>query len=315
MEDMTQRYPDLATVMPRFLNEGNNSFILDCEAVAWDREAKKILPFQILSSRKRKDVEEGSIKVRICLFAFDILFFNGESLLQKTLAERRQIIKDHFPEVDGEFRYAQSIDAESTDEIQSFLDQSVADNCEGLMIKVLETSESGYEPSKRSRNWLKLKKDYLEGVGDSLDLVVLGGYHGRGRRTNFYGGYLLGCYNPENEEYETVCKIGTGFSDENLEAFYNELSKTVINEPKGYFSFTPSASPDVWFEPTKVWEIKTADLTLSPVYTAGIEKIGGKGISLRFPRFIRVRDDKAPEDSTNSEQIVEMYQSQRSVAQ
>lgn len=313
MEDMTQRYPDLATVMPRFLNKENKSFILDCEAVAWDRETKKILPFQVLSSRKRKDVEEGSIKVRICLFAFDMLFFNGESLLKKPFSERRFLLHENFPEVEGEFQYAQSMDTDNVDEIQTFLDQSVKDNCEGLMIKVLKSDESYYEPSKRSRNWLKLKKDYLDGVGDSLDLVVLGAYYGRGKRTKFYGGYLLGCYNPDSEEYEIVCKIGTGFSDEQLEEFYNDLSKTAIDQPKSYFSITPSVKPDVWFEPTKVWEIKTADLTLSPIYTAGAKTMGEKGISLRFPRFIRVRDDKSPENSTNSEQIVDMYNSQRSM--
>lgn len=313
MEDMTQRYPDLAGVMPRFLNDQNKSFILDCEAVAWDKEESKILPFQVLSTRKRKDVEQGSIKVRVCLFVFDILYFNGESLLHKTLSERRQIIKDHFSEVDGEFRHAQSMNSENVDDIQAFLDQSIKDKCEGLMIKVLETSESEYEPSKRSRNWLKLKKDYLEGIGDTLDLVVLGAYHGRGKRTTFYGGYLLGCYNPDSEEYETVCKLGTGFSDENLEAFYNQLSQTVISEPKGYYKYADSATPDVWFEPTTVWEILAADFSLSPVYKAGIDKIGEKGISLRFPRFIRVRDDKQPEESTSSDQLVEMYLSQASL--
>lgn len=314
MEDMSQRYPDLLSGSTKFAADGTSSYILDCEAVAWDREQKKILPFQVLSTRKRKDVDEGDIKVRICLFAFDLLYLNGRSLLKESLAERRRLLHENFTLIEGQFSFAKSMDANNVEEIQTFLDESVKDSCEGLMIKVLNGAESGYEPSKRSRNWLKLKKDYLAGVGDSLDLVVLGGYHGRGKRTNTYGAYLLGSYNSETEEYETICKIGTGFSDEMLDQLYKALSQTVTAKPKSYYSFDKSsnAQPDVWFEPTMVWEVLTADLSLSPIYKAGIDQLG-KGISLRFPRFIRIRDDKGVEDATTSDQVVQFYQRQASV--
>ncbi|KAF5093352.1 hypothetical protein D0Z00_004096 [Geotrichum galactomycetum] len=314
MEDMTQRYPDLLAGGTKFAKEDVKSYILDCEAVAWDRQQKKILPFQVLSTRKRKDVEAGEVKVQICLFAFDVLYLNGESLLKESLTSRREILKSHFITNEGQFSFAQYMDSSNVDEIQTFLDQSVKDSCEGLMIKVLNGEESGYEPSKRSRNWLKLKKDYLAGVGDSLDLVVLGAYYGRGKRTNAYGAYLLGCYNSETEEYETICKIGTGFSDEILESLYNQLKLTIITAPKSYFSYDKgnNTQPDVWFEPSMVWEVLTADLSLSPIYKAGIDQLG-KGISLRFPRFIRIRDDKGIEDATTSEQVVSFYQRQASV--
>ena len=314
MEDMTQRYPDLLAGGTKFARDDVKSYILDCEAVAWDRQQKKILPFQVLSTRKRKDVEAGEVKVQICLFAFDVLYLNGESLLKKSLTTRREILKSHFIPNEGQFSFAQYMDSSNVDDIQTFLDQSVQDSCEGLMIKVLNGEESGYEPSKRSRNWLKLKKDYLAGVGDSLDLVVLGAYYGRGKRTNAYGAYLLGCYNSETEEYETICKIGTGFSDEILESLYNQLKLTVISAPKSYFSYDKgnNTQPDVWFEPSMVWEVLTADLSLSPIYKAGIDQLG-KGISLRFPRFIRIRDDKGIEDATTSEQVVSFYQRQASV--
>lgn len=311
LEDMSQRYPDIVSIAPKFASETTTSFILDCEAVAWDREQNKILPFQVLSTRKRKDVEEGSITVRICLFVFDILYLNGESLLQKPLSERREHVKESFQLVEGEFAHAKSMNTNNIDEIQTFLDQSLKDGCEGLMIKMLQGKESGYEPSKRSRNWLKLKKDYLSGVGDSLDLVVLGAYYGRGKRTNVYGGFLLGCYNTDTEEYETVCKIGTGFSEANLEEFHKQLSGTVVNDKKSYVSHDAATNqqPDVWFEPKYVWEVLTADLSLSPVYRAGAHEMG-KGISLRFPRFIRVREDKGAEDATSTEQVVDFYRNQ-----
>jgi len=313
MEDMSERYPDIIDILPTIAKDANVDFILDCEAVAWDQAEQKILPFQVLSTRKRKDVISGEIKVRVQLFAFDILYFNGESLLSRSLAERRQILYNNFTPTPGKLSMATSMNSRELDDIQHFLDQSVKDNCEGLMVKALEGDESRYEPSKRSINWLKVKKDYLEGIGDSLDLVVLGAYFGKGKRTNWYGGFLLGCYNSESEEYETVCKIGTGFSEANLQRFYTELSPIADTRPKSYISHDTAANqqPDVWFEPKYVWEVLTADLSLSPVYQAGRSELdNGKGISLRFPRFIREREDKSAEDSTSTEQIIQMYERQ-----
>lgn len=313
MEDMSERYPDIIEVLPTISKTADVDFILDCEAVAWDHENNKILPFQVLSTRKRKDVLSGDIKVKVQLFAFDILYFKGESLLSKSLEERREILSKHFQQTQGKFSLATSMNTRELDEIQTFLNQSVKDSCEGLMIKALEGVESKYEPSRRSMNWLKLKKDYLDGIGDSLDLTVVGAYYGRGKRTNWYGGFLLGCYNPESEEYETVCKIGTGFSEADLQKFYNDMSPLADTKPKSYVAHDSATNqqPDVWFEPKYVWEVLTADLSLSPVYQAGKNELdNGKGISLRFPRFIREREDKGPEDSTTTEQIVQMYEKQ-----
>lgn len=310
MEDMSERYPDLREVLPKIASPGTD-FILDCEAVAWDREAHKILPFQVLSTRKRKDVVSGEIKVRIHLFAFDVLYFGHTSYLAHPLRERRRVLTENFVQTPGEFALAQNIVTADVEDIQQFLDKSISDSCEGLMIKAMDGKESQYEPSKRSLNWLKLKKDYLEGVGDTIDLVVVGAYFGKGKRTNVYGGFLLASYNADSEEYETVCKIGTGFSEAVLQRLHDLLAPTADTRPKSYIVHDPTAVPDVWFEPKYVWEVLTADLSLSPVYQAGKAEIAeNKGVSLRFPRFIRERDDKGPEDSTSSQQLVQMYYDQ-----
>ncbi|KAI9590856.1 ATP-dependent DNA ligase [Syncephalis fuscata] len=308
-ENMSSRYPDIVEKMSKAAKATTRNFILDCEAVAWDLKKHQILPFQILSTRKRKDVKEEEITVQVRIFAFDLLYLNDECLLQVSLKERRDKMHAAFNEVEDQFGFAVSMDGRRVEEIQLFLDESMRDNCEGLMVKVLEGTESTYEPSKRSRNWLKVKKDYLDGVGDSLDLVVIGAYYGRGKRKDVYGGYLLACYDPQTEFVEAICKIGTGFSDEDLKQHYEELKPHIIAAPRHYYHAHSSIRPDVWFEPKKIWEIKAADLSLSPLYWAAQGKVDGsdKGISLRFPRFIRQREDKAFEDCTSSQRIADMY--------
>jgi DNA ligase-1 len=213
-----------------------------------------------------------------------------QPLLQKTLSERRALLREHFQLVDKEFQFAISSDAESTEEIQTFLEESVKDGCEGLMVKMLETDASYYEPSRRSVNWLKLKKDYLAGVGDSLDLVVVGAYFGKGKRTNVYGAYLLACYDEENEEFQTICKIGTGFSDEALQSHYNELHPLETDTPRADIKIG-GAKPDTWFEPKVVWEVLAADLSLSPIYTAAHGKVSSTHLRSVWIRRTLISDN------------------------
>ncbi|GME23101.1 DNA ligase ATP-dependent [Neofusicoccum parvum] len=315
-EDLSKKYPDILAKLPTWVKDGTKSFVLDCETVAWDVEEKKVLPFQTLMTRKRKDVKIEDVKVKVCVFAFDLLYLNGEALVNKPFRERRDLLHESFNPVEGEFAFAQYGDTNELDEIQDLLDKSVKASCEGLMVKMLDGPESSYEPSKRSQNWLKVKKDYLSGVGDSLDLVVLGAYYGKGKRTSVYGAFLLACYNPSTETYETVCNIGTGFSEEVLASLHAELSQHIIDRPKPFYSHSQGNKdqPDVWFEAKFVWEVKTADLTLSPRYTAAMEALGvGKGVSLRFPRFIHQREDKKPEQATSARQVAEMYRKQEAV--
>ncbi|KAG6140132.1 hypothetical protein E4U12_006720 [Claviceps purpurea] len=319
-EDLSKKYPDILAKLNTWVKDETKSFVLDCETVAWDMEEKKVLPFQQLMTRKKKNVKVEDVKVKVCVFAFDLLYLNGKPLVEQSLRERRELLHQSFSPVEGEFAFATCMDGQELDEIQIFLDESVKASCEGLMVKMLDGKESGYEPSKRSRNWLKVKKDYLAGVGDSLDLVVLGAYYGRGKRTSVYGSFLLACYNPSTDSYESVCNIGTGFSEQVLEELHAQLSQIVIDRPKPFYSHSAGNQhqPDVWFEPRHVWEVKTADLTLSPRYKAGckegVDPAGEKGISLRFPRFIKPRDDKKPNEATSSRQVAEMYHKQESVS-
>eukprot|EP00904_Undaria_pinnatifida_P000403 jgi/Undpi1/10363/HiC_scaffold_29.g12813.m1 len=316
-KDSSSELPDLIPVMKDCVTEGVQSYVIDTEVVAYDRDTGNLLPFQMLSTRGRKDVDAKDVKVKVIVEAFDILYLNGKSLLQHPLQERRKALRSTFKEVDGRFRFATFMDHKEdgdTGPIEEFLSEAVKGNCEGLMVKTLNDNSS-YEPSKRSLNWLKLKKDYLQpdggGVGDSLDLVPIGAFFGRGKRTGKYGAYLLACYEPDREEYQSVCKIGTGFTDDILLSFWTELKEHTIENRPRYFNVADSLVPDVWLEPHKVWEVKCADLSKSPVHKAAIGKLDSdRGISIRFPRLLRERLDKDPEQATTSDQILDMYESQ-----
>ena len=160
-EDLSKKYPDILAKLNTWVKEDTKSFVLDCETVAWDLNEKKVLPFQQLMTRKKKDVKVEDVKVKVCVFAFDLLFLNGEAVVGKSLRERRGLLHEAFSPIEGEFSFATHMDGQEIDEIQQFLDESVKASCEGLMVKMLDGGESAYEPSKRSRNWLKVNPPSL----------------------------------------------------------------------------------------------------------------------------------------------------------
>lgn len=318
-ENQTEKYPDVLPIIPAVVRKNDTkgeapvtSFILDSEVVAYDKESSKLLPFQKLSTRKRKDVTVDNIAVNVIICAFDLLYLNGESLLERPLHERRALLRQHFQEVEDTFIFATYMDSNQTqhnedeDELIKFMNKAVEGSCEGLMVKTLNDF---YQPAQRSLNWLKLKKDYMNSLADSLDLVPIGAFYGKGKRTGWYGAFLLASYHESNDVFQSITKIGTGFSDEFLEKcheFYKD--KAITSKPSNVDS---GLKPDVWFEPGQVWEVRAADLSISPVHRSGAGLVSAsKGIALRFPRFLRIREDKQPEDATNVEQVVDMYNQQ-----
>ncbi|XP_024637551.2 DNA ligase 1 isoform X2 [Medicago truncatula] len=276
-ERNTGKYPDVIAAVSRLKKTTVSSFILDCELVAYDHGKQTILPFQVLSTRSRKNVAKSDIKVAVCVFAFDLLHLNGHKLFQENLKIRREHLYTSFEEESGFLQFATSTTSNDVEEIQEFFD------------KAIEAS-----------------------LGDSLDLVPIGAFHGRGKRTGVYGAFLVACYDNERNEFQSIVRLATGFKEQELKERSTILRSKVIPKPKAYYSCGESINPDVWLEASEVWEVKAADLTISPVYRAAEGKVDSvKGISLRFPRFIRVRPDKTPEQSSSSEQIAEMYNAQK----
>lgn len=241
--DTSEKYPEVPLYV-REAAQGVESCVMDAEVVAFDPKKGKLVPFQVLSTRKKTEESAATAKVQVIVQGFDLMYLNGESLLGKTLAERRGLLRKHFVPVEGKFQFAVSLDHQEdgdTTVIEEFLDRAVKGQCEGLMVKTLEEN-ANYEPSRRSLNWLKLKKDYLDGLGDSVDLVPLGAYHGRGKRTGVYGAYLLACYDPDTEEFQSVCKIGTGFSDQDLKTLPEELNKHIIPTKSSQYQVSDQVS-------------------------------------------------------------------------
>lgn len=309
LEKTTERFAEVVPFITQSYT-GTQSYILDAEVVAYDVENGRILPFQVLSNRKRKaavgrpEKEEASI----ALFLFDILY-HGTPLTKHSLASRRDILRSCFVPVPGRVFFADHKDfspSASIADLLSLFRTSRESGCEGLVVKSLGP-ESTYEPSRRSQKWTKLKADYITGVCDTLDLVVLGAYTGKGKRTGGHGGFLLGASGKEGP-MQTVTKLGTGFSDSDLASLTEEMKVLVVDEPQA--EVHASIAPDIWFRPSMVVEVAAASISLSPKYTAARGLPGlpeGKGLSLRFPRFVRKREDKSPGSATDSEQLLCMY--------
>ena len=319
LEDMTETYPDIVEFINNFIKESAeknnkqlNSFILDCEMVAYDKKNDKILPFQQLTTRSRKNVDLASITIHVCMFCFDILLLNDEILINKTLRERRKYLYETFTESQY-IQFAKHLDSGDEQEMEAFMNESISAGCEGLIVKAIDKN-SEYMPGQRNFNWLKLKKDYLDtSLGDSIDLVIIGGSYGKGKRKGLYGSFLLACYNDDNETYETVTMTGGGLKDSELEELYNKLKEIILPQTPSNYKLG-KAEPEVIFEAKIVVEVKTADLSMSPIYTAGYDLTPDhRGVSLRFPRFQRTRDDKKPFEACTSEEIVKLYNSQVSI--
>ncbi len=310
LENITNYYPDIVEKIGKSLNA--DEVILEAEIVAINEDTGEFLPFQELMHRRRKyNIVKAVQEYPITVNFFDIIFVDGKSCLDTPYKERRRMLENIVNE-DLFVKVIPMMLVKTNDEVEDFLENAINSGCEGLMLKHLD---SPYRAGARASNWLKLKREYRNELGDSLDLVVVGAFYGRGRRTGRYGALLLSIYDDEVDNYPSICKVGTGFTDESLDQFYQILSDKIRikKDPR----VDSGLEADVWFEPEVVIEVVASEITLSPIHKAALDKIRkGSGLALRFPKFTgKIRFEKTPENSTSVSEIITMYNSQKKVVQ
>ena len=307
LENISNQYPDVVDLIKEKIVV--EEVILEAECVAMDLETGDMRPFQELMHRRRKYGVEAAIKeYPISLFAFDALYVNGEDLTLETFSERRTALEKMITQSDRIKPATQKI-VRSPKELEDFFEEAIAEGCEGLMCKSV-AKDSVYQAGSRGWMWIKYKRDYRSEMTDTVDLVVIGAFHGRGKRVGAYGALLLATYNNEAATFETVTKCGTGFTDKDLATLHEMLQKHVI--PRKNSRVLSMLEADVWFEPAVVLEILGAEVTLSPIHMCAMNSIRkGSGLAIRFPRFTgKYRTDKSSEDANTSNEIVEMYRGQ-----
>ena len=240
----------------------------------------------------------------------DGLYCNGKSCLDLDYKERREKMEKVVKEDDFVKHIPMAI-VKNENDIEDFFENSINAGSEGLMLKTLG---SPYQAGSRGSHWLKLKREYQNELGDSLDLVVIGGFFGKGRRTGNYGTLLLATYEEDEDTFTSICKVGTGFSDEDLDQLYQILNPkvTIKKNPR----IDSEMEADVWFEPELVIEVVASEITLSPIHKAARDKIRkGAGLALRFPKFTgKMRVEKMAEDASTNEEVITLYQGQKKVA-
>jgi len=320
LEDITEQFPDVV----EFLRNGFqcSSAIVEGECVPIDPDSSSFMPFQMISRRRgrKHDLAENIDQVPVVLVLFDCLFLDGRDLTTEPYLTRRDSIGEAFggikEEIDPEKGLVLS-KMEIVDEAskgEEFFLRALEDGCEGVMAKSV-SDQSVYQAGSRGWLWIKYKRDYRSELSDTLDLVVVGAFHGSGRRKGTYGALLMAVLDDVSGEFHTLCKLGSGFNDEDL-----AVIKEIIDEERGerenvWKNVFSKMEVDVHVKPEKVLEVVGAEITFSPNHTCSFNRMReGYGLALRFPRFTgRYRDDKGPLEATTEREVESLYSLQNRV--
>lgn len=299
LEESTHQYPDLIEGAISQINA--DSVILDGEAIGFNKETGEFLPFQETIQRKRKhNVSEISKQIPLKYLVFDILYLNGKETVKLSLLERRRLLnsvikKGNVIEIDSH------LETSSEEEVSKFFKEAKEKGLEGIMVK---KPDSTYEAGARAFSWIKFKREEDSEILDTVDVVVMGYFYGKGVRSDFgIGGFLVGVFNPETETYQTISKIGSGLSDEEWVKIKEDCDKIQVGTcPKDY-EVAKELNPDIWVKPKLVVTVRADEVSISPNHTSKI--------ALRFPRLISFRYDKNPTDTTSISEIKDIYNLKR----
>ncbi len=306
LENITEQFPEIVEGLRSAIRA--KEAIVEGEAVPVDANTGEFLPFQEVSRRRgrKTDVDRMAQEFPVTLFTFDALLKEGEDLTTNAYTDRRKALDGILKENDRVRRATYKVTAD-VKVAESFFDEALQAGCEGLMAKSLAST---YDAGARGFQWIKFKKEYSTALSDTIDLVAVGAFAGRGKRAGTYGALLMAAYDEAADVFRTTCKLGTGFDDETLFALKERFKDAVV--PHRHARVDSQLTPDVWLEPRFVLEVKGAEITVSPVHTCARDAIRkGAGLAVRFPRFTgKWREDKKPEDATSQKELLEMYRGQ-----
>lgn len=304
LETMTSMFPELVAAASRLVVE---SVILDGEAIAYNPESEEYVPFQETTARRRKEgIEEFALKVPLRAFVFDVMYRDGSDLTPLPYEKRFEMVNEVLRQSDT-LVIAPLTKTDSVEVLTRELLDNISRGLEGVVAKRLD---SPYQAGARNFNWVKLKRVASGELTDTIDVVLLGYYGGKGKRAEFgAGAFLAGVYDSDRDEFVTISKLGTGLSDEGWREIHKQVSKLEVSQKPARVNSI--LVPDVWLQPEIVVEVLADEITPSPRHTAG--KVGNEpGFALRFPRIVSFRSqDKKPEDATTVREIREMFQQQR----
>lgn len=301
LERMTHMFPEVVEAVRGLKHE---ELIFEGEALAYDRKKKRYYSFQETMHRRRKHkVDKMAEEYPLNVFVFDLLYMDGKDMTGEPYKDRRKAIEKTFK---GDVLKPSNCEiVPDARKLKKLFDESLSEGLEGIMAKDLEAP---YTAGKRKFAWIKLKKSYGKSV-DTIDAVIVGYFLGKGARAEFeFGGLLAAVYNPDRGKLETVAKIGSGYTEEEMVKFRKMLEKISSKEPPAKLDFREAMKPDFWVEPKYVVEVAFDEITLSPTHTCGMRD--GKGHALRFPRLVGIREDKGVRDATTTEEVVGMFEMQ-----
>jgi DNA ligase 1 len=308
LERISAQFPDVVELLAGLRPA---EAILEGEVVAYDAAAGELRPFgEVMLRRRKHGIDQAVRDVPVGLFCFELLYADGEDLTRLPYPQRRAALEAALA-LSPRLRLTTAAEVTDPAALDAMFAQAITDGCEGLVCKSTGP-DSAYQAGARGWQWIKLKRDYRTELSDTVDLVVIGAFAGRGRRAGVYGAVLLAAYDAEADVFRAVTKCGAGFSDADLAALPARLAPLL--SPHRPARVDARQQPDVWFEPGLVLEILSAELTLSPNYTAAWSQIqDDAGLAMRFPRFTgRWRDDKSPEDGTTTRELIQMFRTARS---
>lgn len=313
LENTTSMFPDILKAVKSEISA--KRVIFEGEAIAFNEVTGELFPFQDTIQRKRKhNIAKKAEELPLHLFAFDVMYYEGKDYLNEPYEKRRALL-EKILEKSTIIRPTTRIITSSPKELEEFFDKSIENGLEGIVAKNLTAP---YIAGARKFSWIKMKRSYKGELTDTLDLVIVGYFLGKGSRAEFeFGGLLCATYNNKRDMFETITKLGTGFTEAQMSELKEKLDK--IKRSSKPARVDSMIEPDFWTEPKYVVIVKADEITKSPTHTCGREKLpdGSEvGYALRFPRLVgdqAIRSDKGPDEATTTSEIIEMFKLQKKV--